>query len=104
VQRASRATPFRLTPASIIAAAEADLKLRAAQRGEAVEAGVRVKPYCFHRAHGRRASCALDLIDRAIAGRYDGIHGGKRITALIYADEGLLAAARALLSPLGGAA
>ena len=96
--RAPRREAFALKPASIVAAAEADLALRGRQCGVWLEGkGWRPQPYCFHRAHVARASCALDLIDRAIADRYSGVYSGKRITRIIYGDENLLADARALL-------
>lgn len=97
---------FVLKPASIVTAAEADLALRQLQRGDRAHGGEHgAKPYCFHRAHVARASCALDLIDRAIRDRYTGVYGGKRITLIIYGDADLLWAARELLSPTdaGGA-
>jgi hypothetical protein len=87
-----------LPPSAIIAAAEADLKLRRGR--DASDAG---KPYCFHRRHVAAAACALDLIDRAIADRYSGVYCGKRITRTIYGDEVLLREVRALLSPLTSA-
>jgi hypothetical protein len=103
--KAPRREAFALKPASIVAAAEADLALRARQCGIWLEGeGWRPQPYCFYRAHVARASCALDLINRAIADRYSGVHAGKRITRIIYGDETLLWEARALLSPLALAA
>ena len=102
--RAPRREAFALKPGSIVAAAEADLALRGRQCGVWYEGeGWRPLPYCFHRVHVARASCALDLIDRAIADRYSGVHSGKRITRIIYGDENLLAEARALLA-IGAAA
>jgi len=81
---------FALKPSALIAAAEADLRLRSQQQG-AQRSGPR--PYCFHRSHVVRASCALDLIDRAIRDRYSGVWSAKRITRIIYGDADLLAAA-----------
>jgi hypothetical protein len=79
---------FTLKPSSIIAAAEADLKLRRARKGGQPSSA----PYCFHRAHVAAASGAFDLIDRAIRDRYSGVYCGKRITRTIYSDEALLSA------------
>jgi hypothetical protein len=88
-----------LKPGSIVAAAEADLALRQAQRGLRMDGDDRgARPYCFHRTHVARASCALDLIDRAIADRYSGVYCGKRITRIIYGDENLLWEARAIVA------
>lgn len=86
-----------LKPGAVAAAAEADLALRAAKRRGKSARG---NAYTFHRRHVQRASCALDLIDRAIADRYAGVWSEKRITRLIYLDAELLDAVRRLLSPL----
>lgn len=87
---------FVLKPSALAKAAEADLALRNRKRlGQCADG----KAYTFHRAHVRRASCALDLVDRAIADRYSGVWSDKRITCLIYGDEDLLRATRELLAP-----
>lgn len=90
-----------LPASAIIKAAEADLALRdlkrAGQRGRGM-------PYTFHRRHVRHASCALDLVDRAIADRYGGVWSDKRLTRVVYGDEETLRAVRMLLSPLADAA
>jgi hypothetical protein len=103
VPRPELPAAFLLKPASIVTAAEADLELRQHQRSRVGEEP-RSQPYCFHRRHVARASCALELIDLAIRDRYTGVYGGKRITRIIYGDADLLWAARQLLSPVGGAA
>jgi hypothetical protein len=90
---------FVLKPSSVVAAAEADLALRNKKKQSDASAAM---PYAFYHRHVRLASCALDLIDRAIADRYTGVYCGKRITR----NEELLWEARALLavaSPGGGA-
>lgn len=94
---------FVLKPSAVVAAVEADLVLRERKRkrrGQHPAGGT----YVFHRDHVRRASCALDLVDRAIRDRYAGVGSGKRITRLVYGDEELLAATRALLSPIADGA
>lgn len=95
-RRGERTEAFALKPASIVTAAEADLALRQEQR-RIWKKPRSVQAYCFHRAHVARASCVLDLIDRAIADRSSGVYCGKRITRIIYADENLLWEARALV-------
>jgi len=86
-----------LKPTAIAAAAVADLVLREQKRAGKSDKG---RPYLFHRRHVQRSTCPLDLVDRAIADRYSGIWSAKRVTRLIYLDEDLLRATRALLSPL----
>ena len=104
-KRSEGTRAFVLQPASIVTAAEADLLLRERQRGVRYDGDDRaVQPYCFHHRHVVRASCAFDLIDRAIKDRYSGVHSGKRITRIIYADEELLLAARAIVAIGEGAA
>lgn len=87
---------FALKPRSIVDAAAADLKLRRAQRG-AHDREDGLQAYCFHRAHVARADSVVDLIERAIRGRYDGVYCGKRITRIIYSDENLLRETYALV-------
>jgi hypothetical protein len=89
---------FVLKPSSVVAAAEHDLGRRHDRRATASA------PYAFHRRHVARASCPLDLIDRAIADRYTGYYCGKRVARILYGEDGLLEAARALISPIGAEA
>lgn len=95
-RRAADSQAFALKPSSLIAAAAADLARRDFNRCARGS-----DPYCFHRRHVARATCALDLIDRAIRDRYTGVDSGKRITRIIYGDAELLWAAYELCSPLG---
>jgi hypothetical protein len=92
---------FVLKPSALAKAAEADLALRNQKRDGKRAAGV---AYTFHRRHVRRATCALDLVDRALADRYSGVWSKKRVTRLVYGDEDALVATRALLSPCDEAA
>ena len=87
-----------IKPSAIVGAAEADLALRERKIRRRSAENI---PYVFHRRHVQAASCALDLIDRAIRDRYSGVYCGKRITRIVYGDEELLRAVRALLSPIG---
>jgi hypothetical protein len=89
-----------LKPSAVVAAAEADVALRRRKNGAGAPIGT---PYCFHRRHVARASCACDLIERAIKDRYAGVGSEKRITRILYGDEELLRAAYAAASCAGAA-
>lgn len=83
-----------LKPGSVAAAAEFDLRRRGDKHVGDCD---RFAPYSFHRTHVRKASGAVNLIDRAIAEPQLGAASGKRITRLFYGEPDLLWAARAHL-------
>lgn len=49
-----------------------------------------MKHYHFHRDHVRKASTANDILRAAIGDLQRGRDSGKKITRILYADEGLL--------------
>ena len=81
---------FHLTPSSIKAAAERDLRRR--DENEAPP----YQQYAFHRKHVRKGETVRDILDLATKEPAFGQTSGKRCTRLIYGDVTLLQAALAL--------
>lgn len=88
---------MKLKPATIVQAAQADLKrkLRNAETGMQPfgYSGQGYEHYAFHRRHVRRAVDVVDLLVRALMEPGPGLASAKYNTRLLYGDGGLILAA-----------
>lgn len=86
---------MKLKPATIVQAAQADLKrkLRNAETGKLAFGCEGYEHYAFHRRHVRRAVDVVDLLVRALMEPGPGLASAKYNTRLLYGDGGLILAA-----------
>lgn len=83
-------TAIRLTPSSILAAAEEDLRRAERNAGRGERGDGEYEQYAFHRRHVRRAKNVQALLQLALAEINLGWASGKHWTRVIYSDPELL--------------
>lgn len=99
---------MKLKPASVLAAARADISRRARnseiardRKGPVQTEGYAL--YAFHRTHVRKSADAQELLIRALMDPTEGLASDKYNTRLLYGDATLLLAAIHLTHEAAGA-